>query len=250
MESTMKYLILTALWISYCAAHSALLSITIKEFMERRLGRRYRFYRAAFNLVSLAGLVPLILYSRSAEERIIFTWNGDLLYLRWALYATGLCIVVAGFRHYSFLNFLGIRQITKKDRGGGILMNESGTLDTTGIMGLVRHPVYAGFIILLWAQDLDATRILVSAVLTGYFYLGTILEERKLMLEFGDSYGQYRESVSMFFPAKFIVGRLRAFRSRTGGISESRIGGIAGMPGRGATLHAGDAPVRKRPAGV
>jgi protein-S-isoprenylcysteine O-methyltransferase Ste14 len=46
--------------------------------------------------------------------------------------------------------------------------------------------------------------------------VGTILEERKLVAEFGDEYRQYQREVSMLFPWKFGASLLRG-RSRKAG---------------------------------
>jgi protein-S-isoprenylcysteine O-methyltransferase Ste14 len=47
--------------------------------------------------------------------------------------------------------------------------------------------------------------------------IGTILEERKLVREFGEPYREYQRNVSMFFPYKWlkarIAGELRALTS-------------------------------------
>ena len=50
--------------------------------------------------------------------------------------------------------------------------------------------------------------ILTNLVVCGYFVVGTILEERKLKLQFGDQYADYQRRVSMFFPIKWMGRRL------------------------------------------
>ena len=82
-------------------------------------------------------------------------------------------------------------------------MTESGELDTTGVLSIVRHPWYLAVFILLWASDQNAATIIVNLVLSAYLIVGTLLEERKLILEFGDKYRKYQENVSMFIPLKW-----------------------------------------------
>jgi len=62
-------------------------------------------------------------------------------------------------------------------------------------------------VLLLWAQDLDAARLVVNGVLTVYILVGTLLEERKLVHEFGETYARYQERVSMFVPLKWLRSR-------------------------------------------
>jgi protein-S-isoprenylcysteine O-methyltransferase Ste14 len=45
-------------------------------------------------------------------------------------------------------------------------------------------------------------------VLTLYIVVGTLLEERKLVHEFGDTYRSYQARVSMFVPLKWIRSRI------------------------------------------
>jgi protein-S-isoprenylcysteine O-methyltransferase Ste14 len=62
-------------------------------------------------------------------------------------------------------------------------------------------------VLLIWAHDLDAAALVVNGVLTAYIVVGTLLEERKLVDEFGDAYRDYQRRVSMFVPLKWL--RLR-----------------------------------------
>ncbi len=87
-------------------------------------------------------------------------------------------------------------------------MTESGEFDSSGVLSVVRHPWYLAVFILIWAQDLDPVRITVNAVLSVYLLIGTLLEERKLVLEFGNKYKTYQRQVSMFIPLKWLRSKL------------------------------------------
>jgi protein-S-isoprenylcysteine O-methyltransferase Ste14 len=45
-------------------------------------------------------------------------------------------------------------------------------------------------------------------ILSGYLVIGTLLEERKLVLEFGDKYKLYQRQVSMFIPLRWLGSKL------------------------------------------
>ncbi len=65
----------------------------------------------------------------------------------------------------------------------------------------VRHPIYLGFIIALWAAPtMSAGRLLLAAAMTVYIVIGFLLEERDLVDLFGDDYRRYRERVSALIP--------------------------------------------------
>ena len=50
-------------------------------------------------------------------------------------------------------------------------------------------------------------------ILTVYVVIGTHLEERKLVAEFGDEYREYQQTVSMLFPWKWIKSELTQDRA-------------------------------------
>jgi len=88
-------------------------------------------------------------------------------------------------------------------------LTETCGLNTRGILGVVRHPWYAGGMMIIWARDLDMSAIVTNVILTGYFIVGTLLEECKLSIEFPGIYKQYRQKVSMFFPYRWLKSKLK-----------------------------------------
>jgi len=200
-----EYALLALLWAAYCAAHSTLITVPVTGFFRRVSGDGFRFYRLLFNIFSLGTLVPLVSYSHSNRwsTALIFAWDGSLRGVQWAFVAVAVLLVIAGARHYSLLQFLGIRQL-RRDGGRGA-MTESGEFDCSGVLGLVRHPWYTAVFLFLWARDFNFAGFTVNVVLSAYLVVGTILEERKLILEFGDRYREYQDRVSMFVPLKWIL---------------------------------------------
>lgn len=201
----MDYWLLALAWSACCAVHSVMISETVTRALKRRLGELFRYYRLFFNLVAAATFIPLALYSRSVVGDPLFRWEGGgLTFVRYALVACAVLLFVAGARHYSLAQFIGLSQA----RGGASEgLAEGGGIDSTGILRLVRHPWYSGVLLLLWARDLDVPRLVVNGVLTVYIFVGTLLEERKLVQSFGDDYRAYQARVSMFAPLKWLKGR-------------------------------------------
>jgi protein-S-isoprenylcysteine O-methyltransferase Ste14 len=195
----MEYLLVASLWIGYCALHSYLISIGFTNLMTRLLKSYYAFFRLFYVLLSFILLIPLLDYTGQTHTRIILTYAQPWATVRYVLIASALVIFFwAFFFNYDSLSFFGIRQIlalrrTKKADAPGILKRN-------GLLGIVRHPMYFALILYLWCQTFRVMDILVNAILTIYVVIGTILEEKKLVLEFGDTYRRYRQEVPMLIP--------------------------------------------------
>jgi protein-S-isoprenylcysteine O-methyltransferase Ste14 len=202
-----NYVLLAILWMGYCAVHSALISTTFTDFVKRTLGDRSRYHRIFFNLFSVASIIPLLIYSRSASSGIepLFAWGGPLRILKYALIGVAAILILSVGGRYSMSRFLGIEQIRGRAGKG---MTEGGGLDSSGILGVIRHPWYVAVFIFLWAGDLTPSKIIINGILSGYLVIGTFLEERKLVREFGDRYRKYQAEVSMFIPLKWLQTKL------------------------------------------
>jgi protein-S-isoprenylcysteine O-methyltransferase Ste14 len=201
-----SHFLLALAWAAYGAVHSAMISRTATAFLERSLGEAFRFYRLFFNAASLALLVPVVAFSTSLREEPVLRWQGPGEAVRLALVALGLLLFVAGGRHYSLGRFLGTSQLRGRSSTG---LAAGGGIDSTGVLGVVRHPWYVGVVLLLWARDLDPAGLVTSGVLTAYVVVGTLLEERKLVQELGDTYRDYQRRVSMFVPLEWLRSQVR-----------------------------------------
>ena len=202
----MKYVLLAIIWISYVALHSAMITPKFTNFLKRQLGDSYKFYRLFYNLVALVLLIPVVFYTYSIRQTPFFTWEGSLLPVRLLMLAIGLFFFYAGARQYDMSTFLGLKQIREDVNHN--LINSTGRLNSSGILGVVRHPFYAAVFPVIWATDLDISFLIVNCILSIYVIIGTILEEQKLVEEFGDEYRAYQKGVSMLFPMKWILNKM------------------------------------------
>jgi methanethiol S-methyltransferase len=204
----MEYMILALLVLAWCVLHSALISVPVTEYLHGRLGHTFRFYRLFFNIISLLTLIPVIVYAFSVRTEPIFRWEGYLLIFQALFLATAALLFYLGARRYDAGRFLGFTQLQEEISGKGI--TGAGALDTTGVLGIIRHPWYLGSLFLLWSRPLDVSAILVNVLLTCYLIAGACLEERKLVREFGESYRAYQKRVSMFLPYKWLRSKMRS----------------------------------------
>ncbi len=195
----MKYLFIVLMWAAYCALHSYLISIGFTNLMNRLLKKYYAFYRLSYILISLFLLIPLINYTGQLDNKVIIIYGHYLDILRHIfIYGSLLMFFWAFFFDYDSLSFFGIRQIL--NFGKVKETKPSNEIKKRGLLGIVRHPMYLALIIFLWCQTSKMADIVVNIVLTVYIIIGTILEEKKLVLEFGETYIEYQKEVPILIP--------------------------------------------------
>ncbi len=202
-----EYIIIAFLWIAWCFAHSAMISITVTGYLKRILGDSFRFYRLFFNITAAITLVPVFLYSTSVPNTHFLCWDGYLRIIQIATIIAADVLLIIGLFHYDMQMFVGIRQVREKNTH--TLMVRHGELDTSGILGMTRHPWYLAGIISVWAWDMGVPDIIRNVIITAYFLIGTYLEEKKLINEFGEQYREYQRNVSMFFPVKWLKAKFK-----------------------------------------
>jgi len=72
---------------------------------------------------------------------------------------------------------------------------------TPAFYKLVRHPIYLGFFVALWATpEMSLGHVILSSSMTIYLVIGATFEERDLVSHFGATYVEYQSRVSMIIP--------------------------------------------------
>lgn len=200
----MNYLLYSLTWIVWCSLHSILISHWFTSLMHQTLGEFYRYYRIGYNLFSALTLLLPLWYGWHLKGLPLFSLDGPIAPLRFSTLAAALFFFIAGARKYDMSRFTGIFQARTGKQQGSISVDEK--LDTSGVHRITRHPWYIGGILLLWSYQsgFDAQSVISSTILTLYFIIGAMLEEKKLFAIFGSQYSQYQQDVSMLLPWKWL----------------------------------------------
>ena len=199
----MSYVVLMMLWVSWCVLHSALISLAVTEPLRRRYSNAFRYYRIFYNLLSVVTLVPVVYYGTTLRGDPLVSWQGVWQLVPILLGLIAMFFLVSGALRYDLGQFLGLRQLV--DEKTCSVLTDDCTLDTSGVLSIVRHPWYSAGILVVWARPLDTAAIVTNLVICGYFVVGAILEERKLKRQFGRQYADYHQRVSMLFPVKWVT---------------------------------------------
>jgi len=180
---------------AYGAVHSLLALLSVKRRARACFGPRAdRLYRLTYNLFAIVSFLPVL---------AVLAWQpGVVLYrisLPWAAatvagQAAALCLLAIGLVQTDVWSFLGLRQLT--DAG-----ETPPRLVANGLYRRVRHPLYTAGLLFIWLTPLMTTSVLViNLALTAYIIVGSRLEERRLMAEFGQAYADYRAVVPGLIP--------------------------------------------------
>ena len=200
MEKTQSIYILALLWILWCSMHSLLISNFFIARMKDILGKKFAYYRMAFNAFSLLTLIPVVFYIQLLPEEIFFSWPGPWNILKLGMYLASFVLFFGGYRVFDMRYVLGIKQVHEMREGKEM---EAIDFSSAGILEYVRHPWYSGAILLVWAfGPISDVSLVTKIILTAYIIIGTFLEERKLIHEIGEQYLEYRKRVPMLIPWK------------------------------------------------
>lgn len=83
----------------------------------------------------------------------------------------------------------------------GLRPERKAEFQTPGVYRHVRHPIYLGWLLVMWASPIMTVAHLVFAAgMTIYMLIGIEFEERDLAAELPD-YPQYQRKVPMLFPS-------------------------------------------------
>jgi protein-S-isoprenylcysteine O-methyltransferase Ste14 len=186
----MDYVWLVLAWGTYFLGHSILAVNSVKNFFKELLGRGFRLYRIFYSIIATVGLLALLLFNASLPSDLLLPSSGMIRYLSLMLATFGVVVISQTFREYSAAGFLGLKAESKK-------------FIRSGILNKVRHPIYSGTILIVVGFFLfspTVATLLSSLCILSYLPIGIYLEEKKLLLEFGDLYAQYQSEVPALIP--------------------------------------------------
>lgn len=176
-------------WLAYGAFHSLLAANGTKAFVARHWPGLSRHYRLAFNLVALLTALPLAWLHFSHRGAPLWAWQGAAFWIMNGLALLALLGIQQAAQAYDMTEFMGLKP-----------PREGGRFTVSFWHRFVRHPWYFFSLILIWTRDMDEAMLVSALAVSAYFALGSMLEEKKLLTEFPESYRRYRERVPALLP--------------------------------------------------
>lgn len=198
---------IAGIFTAFAFVHSLCVRDSIKNFVKKAFGEIFvkSFYRLSYSFFSALSAVAAFALIYSFPDYVLF--KGPALF-RWVMHMVqliGLIPAMLAFRLLDVWEFLGFRQAGRFVRGEGPSGDSEGLtvsrLVTSGIYGLVRHPLYlAGIIIFTFSPNITRNWLTVTVLADAYFIYGAVTEEKRLKEKFGPEYLHYMQRVPMFIP--------------------------------------------------
>lgn len=118
--------------------------------------------------------------------------------LVYAFYACGWLLLVAATFMINHFDLFGLRQVWLTLRGRDITPLQ---FKTPSLYKVVRHPIYVGWLTVMWAAPtMTGAHLVFALASTAYILIAVRFEERDLISEHGNSYAAYRRQVPMLIP--------------------------------------------------
>ena len=189
------WLILLAV-LSYGLLHTLLASQKAKSLARNLFGvKAERIYRLIYNFVAIITLLPILLLPVLLIDQEIYTIPIPWVFLTLIIQCLAIVALLLGLKQTGMTSFIGLRQLLLPED------TSPPRLITNGFYRYVRHPLYTAGLVIIWLiPTMTCNLLALNLGLTIYIIVGAYFEERKLLVEFGDAYAEYRRRTPMLIP--------------------------------------------------
>ena len=196
MEKIYYPLLIFISMVAWSVLHSWLAALSTKKRAQSLLGKNVdRYYRLTYVVIAILTLIPILALLVLLPSQRLWISPSPWIYLTLALQLMALTALIITIFHTDVFAFTGFRQVTNP------YAEEENNLVTSGFYKVVRHPLYLFGLILLWFIPYMTDLILAFVISSSlYLLIGTIPEERKLLVVYGKEYEKYQEIVPRIIP--------------------------------------------------
>ena len=154
--------------------------------------------RSTFVLCATACLAVLMWWWHPVGSTVWEVSGSPLSEMLTAVALAGWALVLVTTFLINHFDLFGLRQVVANARARAL---PSYRFVTPLWYGVVRHPIYLGFLIAFWVTPtMSVGHLLFAAATTGYILVGIQLEEKDLVAALGEDYRSYRRRVPMLVP--------------------------------------------------
>ncbi len=183
------------LCLGFFLQHSVMIRRGVKDRITRRIPAAS--YPALYSIASGVALIALILLWQPSE-RFLFHLGGAARWVSVGVVLTAFVGFAWGVRSLRWFDPFGRRALQASLRGAP---PPELAFVAEGAYRFVRHPLYLFMLVLIWSTPRFTTdQLLFDVLWTAWIVVGTKLEERDLIADFGETYRRYQNSVPMLIP--------------------------------------------------
>ncbi|PIW49598.1 MAG: hypothetical protein COW18_05090 [Zetaproteobacteria bacterium CG12_big_fil_rev_8_21_14_0_65_54_13] len=173
----------------FAVIHSLLATQRCKQWLGRR-GLVEPRYRLGYTILSLFLTLIWLAWIHALPDQLLYRADGLLFYMLIALQIAGVIVALAALRPIDTMAFLGFKSAGE----------QVDPFVISGIYRYLRHPMYSGVMLILFASPWQSMNSLNMALAVAlYFLIGSRLEERR-MLDQHPAYAAYKQQVGAFLP--------------------------------------------------
>lgn len=171
-------------FILFAAVHSLFATEWAKKILH---GDGRQGYRLLYNIASLVMFGWVMSVYRNSE--VLYFVPGVWSLIMYLLQLAVAVILVSCLRQTGFGEFIGFTRHTPN------------VFANTGWYSIVRHPLYFFSTLFMMLNPVMTTQWLILTILaTLYFVIGGLIEEKRLVVEFGEVYRDYQQRVPFIIP--------------------------------------------------
>ena len=190
----MQDLILISMWIVFSLLHSLLATNWWKTKMFKYLKSHYKYYRVFYSVFALFTFSVIIIYNFSIQSILLWQVNAIEKIIAFVVMICTASVMLIFTKRFFF--DLSGADAFKRNQVSRQFIN-------TNLYKYVRHPLYSATIIFVWSVFLwkpVLSNLITCICITIYTLIGILLEEKKLISEFGESYTAYQLTTPMLIP--------------------------------------------------
>lgn len=191
-----EQLLIIGVFIAYFVLHSLLASVWMKQWVVDCCPAVMPYYRLIYNVLAIVLALPLIYLVWRYPGEILWQWEGTAFYIVNGIALAAIVLLLYSLRLYDMKEFMGLRQAKGKIHQ----VQDQEHFQLSAFHRYVRHPWYFLILVILWTRDITTSGLLIYSLVTLYLFIGSRLEERKLIAYHGAVYDAYRRRVASLFP--------------------------------------------------
>jgi len=190
------------LCLAFFLQHSGMIRRGARQCIARRVPAAH--VPALYSIASGVTLFALVLLWQPTTQHL-FHLHGPARWLSACLAVLAIVGFAWGAQALRGFDPFGILPLQASVGGGA---PPSAAFVAAGPYRYVRHPLYLCMLLLIWSTPrLTTDQLLFNLLWSAWIVVGTKLEERDLLADFGPTYRQYQLSVPMLIPSPRLFGR-------------------------------------------